>query len=309
MNPTEHLVLSALHHFSDTNGNITQTTAAIGAFIGRSSPAVGTALHRLVDKGYIHRLPRTSARSVGRFKIIGQDPTENRGKSLVNIEPLLVDAQGLPDVFRSPALKTAGVLHRAAPKGQEATVGELLGLGVVRSPKTMRKALEQLSALPFPLATEHADPGHRQRRVWIIHPLTTEAEASNLAYLNKIPGAEPKTRAQHEQENAVASRNYMLWFGGHPDVTVAYDDDVAPFISPDPQNIGCMVWTGQVNASGYGQPYEGRPFLTAHRMSWLSHVGYLAPGHALHHACGNRRCVYPGHLVPMTSEQHRDTHN
>ncbi|MFL4478577.1 HNH endonuclease [Paeniglutamicibacter sp. ORCA_105] len=308
MNPTDHLVLSALHHFADAQGTVTESTRAIGAHVGRSAPAVATSLKRLTEMVYVQRLPKTSVRSVGRFKIMDVTASENRGKGFLKTWPLSGLESALPDMFRSPALRTAGVLHRAAAKGQKTTVSELLELGVVRTPKTLRKTLNQLSDLPSPLASEHADPLHKQRAVWIIHPLTDEAEAINLACLNLIPGAEPKTRAQHQQENAAATRNYMQWFGGHDNPALAYERDIAPFVVSDPENIGCEIWTGEVNESGYSMPYPGRPNFTGHRLSWLAFVGYLAPGHALHHSCAVRRCVYPGHLVPMTPEQHRAVH-
>lgn len=308
MNPTDHLVLSAQHHFADIHGIVTESVRVIGAHIGRSAPAVSSSLKRLVGNGHLVQLPKTSVRSVGRFKIVAETSIKNRGNGLTKTWPILTDAQGLPDVFRSPALRTAGVLHRAAHKGQETTVSELLELGVVRTPKTLRKTLEQLSDLPSPLASTRADPTHAQRQLWVINPLTDEAEVANVAYLNQLPGAEPKTRAMHERENAEHQRGYLEWFGGHQDVSIAYARDVAPFIEPDPNNLGCERWTGELNKAGYGMPYPGSPYLAAHRLSWLATVGYLATGDALHHWCGNRACTFVGHLMPMSPEQHRAIH-
>ncbi|WP_258142665.1 HNH endonuclease signature motif containing protein [Arthrobacter sp. MYb227] len=211
-------------------------------------------------------------------------------------------------MFRSPALRTAGVLHRAAVKGKPSTVPELLGLGIVRTAKTMRKVLGQLNELPSPLATPSPDERHAQRILWTLHPLTSEAETINLQYLNQLPGAMPKMRAQQEIEYKEQQQNYVRWFGGHHDVATAYAQDVEPFIIPDPNNPGCMVWAKEPSEDGYARPYPSKPYLTVHRMAWLALVGYLAPGHALHHACGNRACASVYHLMPVTPEQHRAIH-
>lgn len=140
-------------------------------------------------------------------------------------------------------------------------------------------------------------------------PLTDEAEATNVAYLNQLPGAEPKTRAMREHENVEHQRRYLEWFGGHSDVSMAYAHDVAPFVVPDPDRPGCEIWTGETNDAGYGMPYPGRPYLSAHRLSWLATVGYLATGDALHHWCGSRVCTFVGHLAPMNPEQHHSIHS
>lgn len=312
LNPSDRLVLSALHGFADQNGCAAESTRTLGEFVGRSAPTVAASLHRLTANGCIQRLGKTSRYSVGRYRIPTKFPVDNfvdkDCKSLLNMHPTPGMGNALPDVFRSSALRTAGVLHRAAPKEQEMAVNELLGLGVVRTVRTLRKSLDRLSSLPIPLATEHADPWHMTRRLWVIHALTDEAETINLDYLNQIPGAEPKTRAMHARENASAQRQYLDWFGGHPDPAVAYAADVEPFVVSDPDKLGCQVWTGEVNADGYSQPYAARPFLSGHRLAWLAVTGYLKPGDALHHSCGNRRCVYVGHLAPVSPEQHHAIH-
>lgn len=308
LNPTDQLVLSALHQFTNNQGTVTESTRTLAAHIGRSAPTVATSLKRLVANGQIMALPKTSTRSIGRYEIVEESSVKNRGKTLLNKCPLLLGSEGLPDVFRSPALRTAGVLHRAAPKGQLLTIPELLGLGVIRTAKTMRKVLGQLEDLRSPLAKSLPDPAHSQRVLWVINPLTTEAETLNIAYLNLLPGAEPKTRAQQEAEHAEQQQNYVRWFGGHRDVATAYAQDVEPFLIPDTHNPGCMVWAKELSEDGYARPYPDKPYLTAHRMAWHAEVGYLATGQALHHACGNRACASVYHLMPVTPEQHRAIH-
>jgi hypothetical protein len=59
---------------------------------------------------------------------------------------------------------------------------------------------------------------------------------------------------------------------------------------------GCLIWTGHVDAKGYGTMGDGA---LAHRFSWQLAHGQLEPGVVLHHVCRDRRCVNPAHLLPV----------
>lgn len=66
---------------------------------------------------------------------------------------------------------------------------------------------------------------------------------------------------------------------------------------PDP-NSGCWLWTGCVNAKGYGQinisRTEGNAL--AHRVAWVLHHGKIPDGWCVCHRCDVPCCVNPAHL-------------
>lgn len=69
---------------------------------------------------------------------------------------------------------------------------------------------------------------------------------------------------------------------------------------------GCWVWTGSTNLHGYGQLNAGTTGaspLIAHRWAYENWVGPVPAGLELDHLCRNRRCVFPGHLEPVTHRE------
>ena len=72
---------------------------------------------------------------------------------------------------------------------------------------------------------------------------------------------------------------------------------------------GCWVWTGSSPRNGYSY-VDLRPgkFAYGHRLSYERHVGPIPEGHRIHHVCEVRRCVNPGHLVPVTAKEHAQEH-
>lgn len=60
---------------------------------------------------------------------------------------------------------------------------------------------------------------------------------------------------------------------------------------------GCLVWTGPVNSSGYGQiRIAGVPIRT-HRAAWMARHGAIPPETSVvMHSCDNRRCWADEHL-------------
>ncbi len=69
-------------------------------------------------------------------------------------------------------------------------------------------------------------------------------------------------------------------------------------------NTECWVWTGRVNAQGYGVGGHSKR-LIAHRFSYELANGLIPEGCEVHHLCGNRICVRPSHLALIERIAHR----
>lgn len=64
--------------------------------------------------------------------------------------------------------------------------------------------------------------------------------------------------------------------------------------------LGCWLWAGALNSSGYGQFRINGVRLTAHTAAYTLLRGPLPPGLVLDHLCRVRHCVNPDHLEPVT---------
>jgi hypothetical protein len=72
-------------------------------------------------------------------------------------------------------------------------------------------------------------------------------------------------------------------------------------VDPD---TGCWNWT-RGGSQGYGYISSG---VAAHRVAYENVHGPIPTGHIVHHTCGNRACVNPDHLVPLTRSKHARLH-
>lgn len=59
---------------------------------------------------------------------------------------------------------------------------------------------------------------------------------------------------------------------------------------------GCWLWSGGVNADGYGTARFGNRTDLAHRISWRVHRGPIPAGAHILHYCDTPPCVNPTHL-------------
>lgn len=65
----------------------------------------------------------------------------------------------------------------------------------------------------------------------------------------------------------------------------------------------CWPWKMSTQPSGYGQTWDGKRVLYAHRVAYELAVGPIPEGLVLDHLCRNRRCVNPAHLEPVTDAE------
>lgn len=75
-----------------------------------------------------------------------------------------------------------------------------------------------------------------------------------------------------------------------------------------PRPDGCWQWCGTDNGHGYGLVWDGHQSMAAHRYVWLTLRVEPIDGLVLHHECGNKGCVNPDHLTPMTQADHMAHH-
>lgn len=65
----------------------------------------------------------------------------------------------------------------------------------------------------------------------------------------------------------------------------------------------CWMWLGATTMDGYGRIRAGGNSIRAHRVTFTALYGPIPEGLTLDHVCGNRPCVRPDHLEPVTNKE------
>jgi hypothetical protein len=76
-------------------------------------------------------------------------------------------------------------------------------------------------------------------------------------------------------------------------------ESVLAKVIPIPEHP-CWEWGGQIGDRGYGRVKAWAKKRRAHIVVWELLRGPIPEGLELDHCCGNKRCVNPEHLEPVT---------
>lgn len=80
---------------------------------------------------------------------------------------------------------------------------------------------------------------------------------------------------------------------------MSFEDRLDVQTAPCPLT-GCWFWYGELDQKGYGRTCNNGKFVSAHRASYMRHVGPIPDGMQLDHLCRQPSCVNPGHLEPVS---------
>lgn len=78
--------------------------------------------------------------------------------------------------------------------------------------------------------------------------------------------------------------------------------------TPGPMFTPCLIWSGSISSSGYGQIALGRTMIGPHRAAWLLANGEIPRGWHVHHLCGQPLCCAVEHLEAMPAIDHLREH-
>jgi hypothetical protein len=71
----------------------------------------------------------------------------------------------------------------------------------------------------------------------------------------------------------------------------------------DPDENGCVLWTGTRDALGYGRFFHLGRLVKPYRFAWERDHGPIPSGLEIDHLCRVPACVNPEHLEPVTHQE------
>lgn len=78
------------------------------------------------------------------------------------------------------------------------------------------------------------------------------------------------------------------------------DELKARFFAKVNKTYTCWLWIGSKGSRGYGQMWNGKRVVAAHRLAYEWFVGPIPAGLTIDHICQNPPCVRPEHLQAIT---------
>src|SRR5258708_34607854 len=71
---------------------------------------------------------------------------------------------------------------------------------------------------------------------------------------------------------------------------------------PEP-NSGCWIWIAALSSAGYGNMWNGKNNVVAHRFAYETYRGLIPEGLDADHLCRTPCCVNPDHIEPVTRRE------
>lgn len=101
-----------------------------------------------------------------------------------------------------------------------------------------------------------------------------------------------------------ASHKYAEYLELQPETLERIHFGLAPWVVPSAD--GCWLYgkRSMLTKDGYGKFRPDGHWAYVHRWMYMDLVGPIPDGYQMHHECHVRNCVRPGHLTPVTPQEH-----